>query len=519
MTLVLRCRWLAVGALAVVAGCADPAQQAAQPPLPVSPANVTVDVAHPGAPVNPLILGNNVQWVDRGDELLRSDGAFDPQMLEKVMALGPTMLRYPGGSLSDTYHWQAGVGAVAARGDTEVFFTRARQKTLMGTRELLELCAQTGAAPVFTVNTATGDAAEAARWVAYVNGPSIKAEAGGRTLPQVRYWEIGNEPYLKEDKRKDLWIAPEQFARRAGEFIRAMKQADPRIVVGIPLRSDRLGGVPATPWPGYNDNMRAVPPIFDFVALHDAYLPFAYDKRYPDRELYLASMAAYRVVEDDFDATRALVRRLWPGHPVKLAVTEYNSVYTLGRGESDRYIATLAGALYVADLLRVFAQTPDVLFANFWSLSGNGAFGAVSNRGVRRPAYHVLAAYRAALRGKIVPVSIAGPTFDNPRVGYVPAHTGLPLVTGIAFLDGKTLRVLLVNKHPESAVPIRLALNGARAGAVAYQAITGNNLFDTRDVEDKIEMRSGRVDAQGSTMAFEAPAHSFTVLEIALTGS
>src|SRR5262249_37900203 len=53
------------------------------------------------ANVNRLLLGGNVQWIDRGDGLLNTDGSgFDPEMIKLVEDLAPTVIRYPGGSLT-----------------------------------------------------------------------------------------------------------------------------------------------------------------------------------------------------------------------------------------------------------------------------------------------------------------------------------------------------------------------------------------------------------------------------------
>jgi alpha-N-arabinofuranosidase len=379
-------------------------------------------------------------------------------MLQRVVALGPTVLRYPGGSMSDTYHWKDGIGPLGERRVNEHFFSSRKQVVAMGTQELLELCEATGAAPLITVNTATGSAQDAADWVTYTNRKELVSSRTGKPLPRVRYWEIGNEPYLQDDKRKALWIQPEAFAKKASEFIRAMKRVDPDIVVGIPLRSDKIGGVPATPLPGYNRKvLQLIDVDFDFVALHNAYLPLGFDRKYGDDELYLATAAAASVVEDDFAETRRLLKELRPGKDVKLAVTEYQALYSLGKSTDD-YILSPAGALYVAEALRVFAQAGDLMLANFWSLSGNWHFGALDQKGEPRPAYHVLKAYRALLQGRMLPVSVQAPAFDSPRVGLVPARTAVPKVTAIATIDADRVRAIVINKDAAGAATVTLVL-------------------------------------------------------------
>ena len=87
---------------------------------------------------------------------------------------GVAMLRYPGGSYADIYHWQdhtAPGGYVAPNTDFDTFMAGARR---------------TGAQPIVIANYGTGSAEEAAGWVRYAN---VTKKYG------VTYWEIGNENY------------------------------------------------------------------------------------------------------------------------------------------------------------------------------------------------------------------------------------------------------------------------------------------------------------------------------------
>lgn len=468
----------------------------------------------PGRPVNRRVLGNNVQWVDRGDELLGKDGrGFSDKMVRLVNRLGPTVLRYPGGSLSDLYHWRDGVGPVEERGADQRFRSHGRQRVLMGTREFLSLCARLGAVPLITVNTATGTPREAANWLAYTDDLAIHAH--GR-LPKVRYWEIGNEPYLTDARRRSLWIRPAEFARRADAFIRALKKTDPDIRVGIPLRSDRIGGRPATPYPGYNETVLSdVHEPVDFVALHDAYLPFTSGKTsYSDARLYWASMAAPYVVKRDFARTRRQLRRAgWDG--VKLAVTEYSPLYTLSGKKTDAYISTLAGAMYVADLLRLFSGTDDLLTADYWSLTGNWEFGAVSNRGVPRPVYQVLLLYNKLLKGRYIAAQIQAPAFSVQGAGFVPAMDGLPVVTGLATRQGNTVRLLLINKDPEHRLTMRLSVTGGSFTSAAHGTALGANQPGVFSAH-RVIVKNAEIVRRGASWEATLEPHSVTLLEWAV---
>jgi alpha-N-arabinofuranosidase len=476
-------------------------------------AEVTIDATAPGRPVNRLILGNNIQWVDRGDELLNRNGdGFSSKMLNGVIDLGPTILRYPGGSQSDVYQWKDGVGQQRGLGSN--FFNKTSQPVLFGTDEFLALCEKVHAEPVLTVNIATGSAAEAADWVNYVNKePSRPAK--GHARPRVRYWEIGNEPYLREDNRKDIAVGPEEFVKRANTLIPAMKLIDPGIKVGIPLRSDTFAGLPATPYPGFNDTvLKGMTVPFDFVALHDAYAPYVPNGSYSDRDLYLAAVAASAQTAADFEATRAVLRRYLGGRTVPLAITEFAPLFTIGKA-TDSYIDTITGALYVADLLRLFALTDDVLMAEYWSLSGNWKFGALSQAGEPRPTYLVLRAFSKLLRGNLLPATIAAPDFSSPRVGFTAAQSGVATVAALAMRKRNTINIILINKHPDETAELSVRLKPiGEIESVSLQELSANGLFAQAESGASFEWLDSKVVIEEGQIRASLLPHSVSTLVV-----
>jgi hypothetical protein len=97
-----------------------------------------------------------------------------PQVQGLLQQAGVRMLRYPGGSYGDIYHWQdntAPGGYVAPGTDFDSF---------MGTVKKI------GAQPILIANYGSGTPAEAAGWVQYANVTKGYGD---------KYWEIGNELY------------------------------------------------------------------------------------------------------------------------------------------------------------------------------------------------------------------------------------------------------------------------------------------------------------------------------------
>ncbi len=258
---------------------------------------------------------------------------------------------------------------------------------------------------------------------------------------------------------------------------------------------------------------------FDYVALHNAYMPFGVDRDYTDDQLYWAAMASAEVVAADFAATRAQLARLRPGRAIKLAVTEYGAIFTLtmDRKRTDAYIRSLAGAIYLADVLRMFANQPDLMLAVLHSLSGNWHFGLVSNEGQIRPAYFVLQAVGNLLRGNVVRSRVTTESFDVGRVGVVPETKGLPLVTSLATVDNKKVRLMLINKDLVRTSRTIIGFTSARpVGEIGTFVIDGERVFDPTDSETKIRRRKATLAAGAGDVTLNLPPHSITFLEFQL---
>ena len=441
---------------------------------------ITPELNHPGAAANRRILGSNVGWAFGGDNMLKEDGVFDDRMLSMARAMAPTMLRFPGGTFSDVFHWAAPMN--------EHVFTKKRQPTLMNTQRFLELCESVGAEPLITVNTVTGSPEEAAQWVLATNISGIKSRLTGRPLPRVQYWEIGNEPYLKEQSRKDIDLAPSEFGRRVNSFISAMRKVDPAISIGIPLTNDSRAGVPVTPYPGFTRTVLSiVTQKFDYVSLHNAYMPFGFKNGMKATELYWGASAGALTVKSDLEAMTKLLSELRPGQRLPIAITEYGPIFSLGKGSTDDLGSSPAGAIYLADVLRVFAESPEVLLATHWSLSANWLFGSIHAKGYPRPAFQVFRLMRDAIEGVLVPVRVSSATVDVAGIGQVESVRKMPLVAAMATRDKSSLKVLMINKDPERTALGRIdwaTTPAARAGRLTL--LTTDNVLDTSDGPDML---------------------------------
>lgn len=436
-----------------------------------------------------MILGNNINW---------PDGLSDN---ERAMAdkIAPTALRYPGGANSYFYHWKDAIGPVAGRkaqrhqgGDAVVE---------IGTDEFLALAKRWNSTPLITLNIMIDDEREAVEWLRYTDkkGP-------------VTYWEIGNEPYLK-DQDESHNIAPDVYIPRANKIIQAMKAENPSVKVGIPLRNDTLGGLEATPYKGYNNKvLQGITQPFDFVSVHGSYFPVAIGGSFNDDEMYLAATAGTMTMKDDIDQTRALLKQYYPGKNIPIAVTEYNALFTLDIArmgivgyfisKTDKYIKSMAGAQYVADALIYFAKTPDILMANFWSLNKNWHFGAIDQSGNPTPSFKVLEAFRQFAGKPVIGLEIQSPTVATKQVGFSQARSAMPLISALAVRDGNMIRMIVINKSPDEAINVKLS-SGNAINITEFKSLHGNEPFD-----DEAEWENLKPNADGVTL----PAASVSVV-------
>jgi len=144
------------------------------------------------------------------------DSQFEePANLALLRHISAGAYRFPGGSLSDEYHW-----AVNRSGNNA--FTWANSFT-----DFSRVVTNLGVQAIITVNYGTGTPGEAAAWVRHAN---VTNRYG------FKYWEIGNECYgIWETDSNNLPHHAYTYATRAAAYFTQMKAADPSIKIGVPV--------------------------------------------------------------------------------------------------------------------------------------------------------------------------------------------------------------------------------------------------------------------------------------------
>jgi len=211
-------------------------------------AQVTVDLHRVLSTVSPLALGVNAAvW----DSHLQ-----DPQVPSLLQADGVQVMRFPGGSTADNFHWQTNTLDDGSNAGLDTF------------DQFMKVVKKVGATPIITVNYGTGTPEEAAAWVKYANVTRHY---------NIRYWEIGNELYgngtygatWESDKHAQ---GPASYASNSLQFIKAMKAADNDIQIGLVLTAPGNwpdGQTSATSPQSWNDTVLSTAcSSADFMAIH-----------------------------------------------------------------------------------------------------------------------------------------------------------------------------------------------------------------------------------------------------------
>jgi alpha-N-arabinofuranosidase len=166
--------------------------------------NVTVNAAQPVRLVDPRHFAvNTAVW----------DSDFDTaNTINLLTSMGAQALRFPGGSLSDDYHWATNTTDSNTWTWATSFASFAQVATTVGTQAFI------------TVNYGSGTPSEAAAWVKQSN---ITNHYG------FKYWEIGNECYGSwETDTNTVAHDPYTYAQRFQQYYTQMKAVDPTIKIG-----------------------------------------------------------------------------------------------------------------------------------------------------------------------------------------------------------------------------------------------------------------------------------------------
>lgn len=139
-------------------------------------------------------------WVGKDSPIPNIRG-FRKDLIEKLKAIRPAVLRWPGGCFAESYNWRDGIGENRPKRPSWWMYKDGRvESNAVGTHEFVDLCELVGAKPYFAVNVTSITPMEARDWMDYCLSPqgsttlALEREKNGHPEPfNIPYWGIGNE--------------------------------------------------------------------------------------------------------------------------------------------------------------------------------------------------------------------------------------------------------------------------------------------------------------------------------------
>ncbi len=202
---------------------------------------ISIDADQSLGKINPLVYGQFIEYIGRcidggiyeENSPLSDHRGFRKDVMAKAKELHPTTLRFPGGTVVKTFHWEDGVGPKEQRKAKKNLVWGGIDSYQFGTCEFIEYCRELQAEPCLVVNLSTGTAEEAANWVEYCNGTgntyyaNLRRAHGYAEPFQVKYWALGNEEGAEPDAGRHQ--DPNDYVKDVWHFIKLMKLTDPSI--------------------------------------------------------------------------------------------------------------------------------------------------------------------------------------------------------------------------------------------------------------------------------------------------
>jgi len=503
-------------ALAALAATSGQAMAATQ-----TTATLEVDLEGQASTVSPLIFGQFIEFLGRsidggifekGSPLSDARG-FRRDVLDKVRGLRPTILRYPGGTVTKIYHWEDGIGPAAQRPVRPNLIWTGVIDNQFGTDEFVEYCRAVAAEPCITVSMGVGTAEEASNWVEYCNGTqktsyADKRRKNGYAQPHnVKYWGIGNEEEAEPDAGRLQDVS--EYTKEAWLYTKLMKLQDPSI------KLIAVGGTDH-----WNERViRELNPAFDYISAH----------LYPKTEQG-KPLSIIRSADNCENTIVALKRQIKALAPDK--VTDFNAWYRFKPRQSPMMIAldeigiwepggagvynmentyNWGHALATATLYNIIIRHADIIGLATWAQTVNvlAPIMTTKDASIRQTIYHAMAFMTEHCGDQSLPLEYKSPVIGLAGVQDQPC---LDVSATLHSKDGK-LSLIVVNRHPDQAITAALPRLKRYSRVEVHQlnapAWNSQNTTAKPDI-DVVVARSEPAGRNAANHAF--PPHSITAL-------
>ena len=364
----------------------------------------------------------------------------------QLKSLGTKILRFPGGSLSDTYHWKTNMT------DGQNF------QWATNFDSFAKVAGAVGSQAFITVNYGSGTPQEAADWVTYSN----KTKKYG-----FKYWEIGNENYGGwENDTHPFKNDAVTYATQAKEFLTKMRTVDNNIKIGVvvsngdeqyPQTTSAYNSRTKTTHTGWTpvllSKLKSLGAMPDFVIYH------RYEQG-PYFESDAGLLQSARTWKNDAADIRQQLLDYYgtASSRIELVCTENNSVYTTPGKQST----SLVNGLFLADSVGNLLQTEINSFV-WWNFR-NGGNEPGNNNSTSLYGWRQYGDYGICNGNDLYPTFYMWKLLSKFAAGgdrVIPATSDYNLLSiySVAKADG-TLSVMVINKSAANTLKANLSLTG-----------------------------------------------------------
>ena len=302
---------------------------------PVVP-QIVVDTANGGPSISQDLLGSNLPaWTDN----------TQPYIATAMANAGLHLVRWPGGSFADDYHWENGGSACNG-----AYFYPSSTFDAMMTSVAVPDHLDVAITLDYGSNaacTGPGDPLEAKAWVGYAKSQGYN----------VRYWTVGNEDYGSWEN--DLHALPNDPGTYAsavagsGGYYTDIKAADPTAKVGIVV-----GG--PTYWGNWDQTvLRQAAGSYDFVEFH--YYAQQGAPNQPESDSYLLGQGVTDFA-NSLQSLRAEMTASGVPTTIPIYLGELNSIVTT----AGKQTVSITNGLFAGMAIAEAMKQPGVTMATWW---------------------------------------------------------------------------------------------------------------------------------------------------------
>lgn len=496
-------------------------------------AAITVDPYRVNATIDPNIYG---QFLCRRRGVA-DGGLYAPEhpdadasglrkeVVQAIEASGPPIVRWPGGCTGTSYHWKDGIGPQEQRERTIDAHFGYDVGNGFGTAEFVAFCRRIGAEPHFNLNTGLDTLKDALEWLEYTNftTPSrwanLRRSHGYEEPFNVRYWQIGNENYGPWEIGHQ---SPADYGIMAREWAKTMKKMDPELkVIAVGGSDHDLSWDPIV----LEASLRHI----DYITAHRYW---NFDGANPDDNYGMIAGVGY--IEEQLTRTLAeqieqAARAHKTGHLPKIAFTEWNVRNLQQREmtrtwEPDTTQYRLTDALAVAGFLNMMQRQADVVTLGSFAQSINvvGMLMVSDEHVIRETVYWPLLMQRHLSGEHAVDSWTECDGYSTEFKGR--EIQGIPYldVSSTVTADGQKLFISVVNRHRQEELTTTIRVRDAQlpAEGTLHQLFHDDpNTRNDVDRPDAVAPSKAQIALQSGHAEIAFPPHSYSILEIDLTGA